>query len=213
MADALLLPPPLAADERCRVLAQLAARLSGLDLSPVLVQLVDAVDASALPYLAEQFNVLDEGWQYAINDTERRRMLRSAIDLHRHKGTRWAVEKALDVLGIEGQVLEWFEYDGEPYRFRVDLVSDHGVDAAFYGDLRERALALIEHYKNVRSVLEGVRLVTSVSGELPFASAVTSGEVISVQPFVQTDVSQEDAVPRIGLGMTVVEVITVDPAT
>ena len=40
MADALLLPPPLAGDERFQALGQLAARISDMDLSPLLVYLV-----------------------------------------------------------------------------------------------------------------------------------------------------------------------------
>ncbi len=56
--DKLLLPPPLASDERFSILANIAAeRFAQIDLTALLVYLVDIVDASALPSLAEQFHV------------------------------------------------------------------------------------------------------------------------------------------------------------
>ncbi|MBJ3229650.1 phage tail protein I, partial [Salmonella enterica subsp. enterica serovar Stanley] len=51
--DKLLLPPPLASDERFSILANIAAeRFAQIDLTALLVYLVDIVDASALPSLA-----------------------------------------------------------------------------------------------------------------------------------------------------------------
>jgi phage tail P2-like protein len=112
MADALLLPPPLAGDERFQALGQLAARISDIDLSTLLVYLVDTVNASALPNLAEQLHILGEGWQFARDDDERRRLLKRAIELHRYKGTRWAIQQVLETLALSGQISEWFEYGG-----------------------------------------------------------------------------------------------------
>ena len=107
MADALLLPPPLAGDERFQALGQLAARISDIDLSPLLVYLVDTVNASALPNLAEQLHILGEGWQFARNDAERRRMIKRAVELHRYKGTPWAIREIVRRLGFgEVQILE-----------------------------------------------------------------------------------------------------------
>ena len=106
MADALLLPPPLAGDERFQALGQLAARISDMDLSPLLVYLVDTVNASALPNLAEQLHILGEGWQFARDDDERRRLLKRAIELHRYKGTRWAIQQVLETLALSGQISE-----------------------------------------------------------------------------------------------------------
>lgn len=54
--DKLLLPPPLASDERFSILANIAAeRFAQIDLTALLVYLVDIVDASALPSLPNSF--------------------------------------------------------------------------------------------------------------------------------------------------------------
>lgn len=87
--DKLLLPPPLASDERFSILANIAAeRFAQIDLTALLVYLVDIVDASALPSLAEQFHVQGlEGWLFAANEQEKRELIKQAIELHKYKGT------------------------------------------------------------------------------------------------------------------------------
>ncbi len=85
--DKLLLPPPLASDERFSILANIAAeRFAQIDLTALLVYLVDIVDASALPSLAGQFHVQGlEGWLFAANEQEKRELIKQAIELHKYK--------------------------------------------------------------------------------------------------------------------------------
>lgn len=117
MADALLLPPPLAGDERFQVLGQLAARISEMDLSSLLVYMVDTVNASALRALAEQFSLIGDGWELAESDEARRRLLHGAITLHRYKGTPWAIREVIRRLGFgEVELIEGLAaktYNGE----------------------------------------------------------------------------------------------------
>ena len=212
MVDSLL-PPPLAGDARSRVIAALAARISHIDLTPLLVYLIDSVDASVLPYLAEQFSVLNEGWQYAKTDAARRRLLHRAIDLHRYKGTPWAVETALEVLGLGCRVQEWFEYGGKPYFFRVDLISTNPLGNDIYGQVIDQAVDLITKSKNVRSHLEAIRIVLAVVSQTPsIGAALISGETVTILPFIQIDIERCDGVPRIGTGIQSLETVTLYPA-
>lgn len=55
--------PPSINDSRSQALAQLAARLSQVDLVPLLVYRIDSVPAEALPALAWQFDILSPLWQ------------------------------------------------------------------------------------------------------------------------------------------------------
>lgn len=119
-----LLPPPLRRDLNCRALETIAARLSTLDLTPLVLYDVDNVPASLLPYLAEQFNVLgDAGWDVADTDDKRRELIKEAIALHKLKGTRYAVQRALDLVGVMATVEEWWERDpqGVPHTFSIAL--------------------------------------------------------------------------------------------
>ncbi|MGP8432045.1 phage tail protein I [Paraburkholderia fungorum] len=117
-----LLPPPLRRDLNCRTLETIAARLSALDLTPLVLYDVDKVPASLLPHLAEQFNVLgDAGWDVADTDDERRALIREAIALHKLKGTRYAVQRALDLMGVVAVIVEWWQRNpqGVPHTFSI----------------------------------------------------------------------------------------------
>lgn len=100
MADALLLPPALAGDERFRTLGKLATRISETDLSPLLVYLVDTVNVTVLRSLAEQFSLIGDGWELAETELARRQLLKGAIELHRYKGTPWAVRQVFRMLDL-----------------------------------------------------------------------------------------------------------------
>ena len=63
MAEPLQLPPPLEGDISLRTLGRLAGRLDNIDLSVLMVYLVDIVDSSALPWLGEQFSLFGDGWE------------------------------------------------------------------------------------------------------------------------------------------------------
>ena len=211
MADALLLPPPLAGDERFQALGQLAARISDIDLSPLLVYLVDTVNASALPNLAEQLHILGEGWQFARDDDERRRLLKRAIELHRYKGTRWAIQQVLETLALSGQISEWFQYGGQPYYFKINVdLSTRGIDEATFDAL----VALITEYKNVRSHLELLTLsLTNVSQVPAIAATTLCGELATVYPYELTELNQVSQVPSFGIGHWSVETVWVYPRT
>lgn len=108
MADQQL-PPALAGDERFVWLSELLnENMQRLDLNPMLVYLVDLVPPSLLPILAEQFSMLEEAtWPVARSDDDRRALIKTAIMLHRYKGTPWAVKQALATIGYP--VLELIE--------------------------------------------------------------------------------------------------------
>ncbi|AVH35430.1 hypothetical protein AL532_03435 [Pseudomonas monteilii] len=103
------LPPALASDERFVWLNELLnENLERLDLNAMLVYLVDLVQPSVLPILGEQFSMLEEAtWPVARSDEDRRALIKTAIELHRYKGTPWAVKQALAIVGYP--VLELVE--------------------------------------------------------------------------------------------------------
>jgi len=110
-------------------------------------------DESLLDLLAWQFHI--EGYGLAKTVEEKRNLVKNAIELHRYKGTRYAVEKVLSSLSLNGEVKEWFEYGGEPYRFKVDL----GIqNRKITPELRDKLLQLINEYKNERSWLDEILL-------------------------------------------------------
>lgn len=159
-------------------------RLEGIDLTPLLMYIIDTTDADALPFLAEQFHVLGwEGWALAQNDSERRTLIKRAIELHKYKGTIWAIKNALTAVGFAGaQVIEHvgFDYNGQAthngsntysggnwatFRVKLEIPPNKSVTVS------ERAaiVAMILEYKNVRSHLVDISFVVNLQDEVTYS--------------------------------------------
>ncbi len=180
MADDRLIPASIN-DLSAQAYNEMAERLGSLDVTVLLVYIIDYVPASVLPHLAEQFHVAEnEGWLLCNADDERRALIKSAIELHRYKGTPYAIEMVLDVLGLSGELQEWFQYSGEPYHFRVAIdISKKGLDEAFINKIE----MLINKWKNARSHLDSLRLYCSTTGHQRVACSTMAGECITVYPY------------------------------
>ncbi len=96
------LPPALASDERFSILCGLLQEsLGGIDINAMLVYLVDLMKPSILSHLADQFSLMDEvAWLLAESDDAKRNLIKSAAELHRFKGTPWAIREVFRVLGF-----------------------------------------------------------------------------------------------------------------
>ncbi|EIB1040855.1 phage tail protein I [Salmonella enterica] len=208
--DKLLLPPPLASDERFSILANIAAeRFAQIDLTALLVYLVDIVDASALPSLAEQFHVQGlEGWLLAANEQEKRELIKQAIELHKYKGTPWAVRRVLEILSLPGTISEWFEYGGKAYFFKVEIkLINQGMDENLFNNLVD----LIHEYKNVRSKLEALIVWIINQSAIPvIGSALYGGEITTVLPFQVLEVQQTKPI-YFGTGQWSLEITSIYP--
>ncbi|MFJ5282337.1 phage tail protein [Pseudomonas sp. NPDC088429] len=105
------LPPPLAGDDRFTLLCELLNQtLADLDLNAMLVYLIDLVKPSLLPALADQFSLLDEAaWSLAESQEARRNLIKNSVELHRFKGTPWAIREVIRLLGFgEVKIQEGF---------------------------------------------------------------------------------------------------------
>ncbi|MCC8457286.1 phage tail protein I [Photorhabdus aegyptia] len=110
------LPPPLEADISMRALGQLASRFDDIDLTQLMVYLIDTVDSSTLHWLANQFSLFGDGWELVESDNARRTLIKSAIELHRYKGTPWSIREIIRRFGFgEVDLIEGtgqINYDG-----------------------------------------------------------------------------------------------------
>ncbi|ENA90544.1 phage tail protein I [Escherichia coli 2864350] len=208
--DKLLPPPPLASDERFSILANIAAeRFAQLDLTALMVYLIDQVDASALPALAEQFHAQGlEGWLFTTDEREKRELIKQAIELHKYKGTIWAVRRVLEILSLPGTISEWFEYGGRAYFFKVDIaLVDKGLDENLFNDLVE----LIHEYKNTRSKLEALIVWIINQSAIPvIGCALYGGELTTVLPFQIREVQHNTSI-YYGTGQWSLEITSIYP--
>jgi phage tail P2-like protein len=96
------LPPALAGDERFALLCELLDEtFDTLDINAMLVYLVDLVKPQLLPFLADQFSLIDEAaWLLAESLDAKRNLIKSSAQLHRYKGTPWAIREVIRLLGF-----------------------------------------------------------------------------------------------------------------
>jgi phage tail P2-like protein len=117
-----------------------------------------------LPLLAFAFGS-DFYWELEnLSEIEQREMIASSLELHRKKGTLWAIKKVLSILGFDVEIVEWWEDDfllddleikpTNPYTFAVVL----DVSKFYKNSIRilseneqRRVLKYLHIYKNVRS--------------------------------------------------------------
>lgn len=95
-------------DPHYLTIAQLIEEFVRVEELEILVpMLIDTAPVQALTHLAEFFSILGiEGWEFATTTAEKRALLKQAVELHRHKGTPWAVKEAVKKAGFSNVALE-----------------------------------------------------------------------------------------------------------
>lgn len=173
-----LLPPNATAQERA--LSEATARLSEV---PLLVRESwnpDTCPAELLPWLAWAFSV-DE-WDTTWTEQEKRDVIKASLDVHKHKGTIGAIDRALKPLGYLIEVVEWWETTpkGEPYTFSIVMGTGSKPVTA---DLYEKAERIVLTYKNLRSHLRALTVKADVRGTFFVGMATADGQDTTVYPF------------------------------
>lgn len=152
---------------------------------------LEPLEEPLLDLLAWQLHV--DNYDIARTYAERLEMVKTAIAVHRRKGTPWAVETAVTAaLGnVETSVTEWFKYEGgRPYHFKV-LVTlfEQGIVA----DDINRARRIILETKNTRSHLDhlGITVALGSNCETRFGAALGMGHTLTLWPEEITDLEQD----------------------
>ncbi|UKS54859.1 phage tail protein I [Exiguobacterium acetylicum] len=56
-----------------------------------------------------------------LSPDQKRQLIRNSWRIHRRKGTVAAIEEVVSILLDRAQIVEWFDYDGEPYFFKIEI--------------------------------------------------------------------------------------------
>ena len=194
------LPPALRTDPSVvalaealgEVLAVRPAEIERLRIYPA----IDTLDEPLLDILAHDFKV--DWWDPEYSLEEKRRTLKDSWRVHRLLGTRAAVEMAISAIYPHTQVLEWFEYGGEPYHFRLDIniTNDH-IDS----DKQRRVLERLNFYKSLRSHNDGVTYFMQAAEARAVSCAASLGSRMCVG--VELPIPPEVLIPHVRAGTVV----------
>lgn len=114
-----------------------------------LYQNIDLLPEPILRMLAVENRVYQHEWEFAQTLEAKRQLIKDSFELNQRRGTRWSVERVLQLLDINAYLQEWFEYGDSPYRFRVIVNRVAGVP--FETEQTQKLERLVNHYKPLRS--------------------------------------------------------------
>ncbi len=138
-----------------------------------LAQIWSVIDSLPEDILDELAKELDVNWfLYDADIAKKREIIKRADEIHRHLGTKWAVEEVVKIYFGTGTVIEWWEDgfpfeedelpDGRlPYWFAVQTPQG-GMDP----ELVDHFWEVIEKVKNVRSHIAFVYLNVPIDAKV-----------------------------------------------
>lgn len=130
------------------------------DINPDLLLIYPAIDdlpEALIDHLAEQMHVdeYDDNSDLSV----KRQQVKESFLLHKFKGTKYAVQKAVSTVYQVAKVEEWPVYSGEPYHFRISGIISPIEDGAVVNKL----VRIVNAYKNTRSWLDYIEFIESTT--------------------------------------------------
>ena len=121
-----------------------------------------ACPAEILPWLAWELSV--DTWDATWSEATKRQAVAESIELHRRKGTRWAVENVLARIDALAEVVEWHEaqpaLDVHTFEIRVPIDATSGARA-----LAAVPETIVRDVVRVKPLREHLVVVQSLSGD------------------------------------------------
>lgn len=201
-----LLPPNASPEEKA--ISRAMDRISAVPIPVSDMWSPGEIPAAALPWLAWALSV--DVWNPDWPEARKRAVIAASFQVHRHKGTRRAVREALEALGVEVTLTEWFE-DSPPapsHTFTAEIATDGPASPA----LSDEALAMIRAAKNVRSHLASLRVVLRQASTTPqTAAALLLGETVCIRPAPPVDPVSLAPAPLMAAALYGAETVTAYP--
>ncbi|CEG29788.1 phage tail protein I [Bacillus sp. B-jedd] len=135
---------------------------------------VDRLPEPLMDFLAYQKHV--DFYETTLPIEQKRELVKKAQFFHRIKGTPAAVEELISAVFGEGKVVEWFEYGGRPYTFKV-VTSNSAVTL----EKAEQFIRALDSVKNGRSHLEKVEVTQSEGTSIYYAGVIHIGENLEIK--------------------------------
>ena len=132
-----------------------------------------------LPYLAWQYSVdrWDEEWSEQI----KRKVIAEAFEIHKLKGTKEAIRRAVEPFGFLIKISEWWQNNQTPGSFTLEIgVSDTGITEEYYNELSR----IIDDVKPVSRQLSNLAIQLVSKGSLNIGVSSYDGNTLDIYPYI-----------------------------
>lgn len=176
-----ILPPNIAQDPKVAAAAaaldaELKAVTQAVDQC-LFISRLDNLSGPVLDLLARQYHV--DFYEPDLPLEQKRSLVKGSLDWHKRKGTPAAVEELITALFDDGQVVEWFDYGGQPYYFKVTTNNPAATQ-----ERAQEFIRALNSVKNARSWLEKVEITQTESLSLFYAGVVYTGDNLTIRQVV-----------------------------
>lgn len=157
------LPESLNRDNLAEVAQVIDEKLHELDALNELICIyprIDELSSNLIDALAIQFHV--DFYDTGLSLDKRRALVKNSIRWHMRKGTKGAVQELVQTVFESGVVSEWFEYGGEPYHFKIDLLTAPEITQ----ENLDLIVKVVNTVKNVRSWLDSLGFKRKTTGQV-----------------------------------------------
>lgn len=176
-----LIPPSLRNDSQVKA----AAQALDVEIRAVTDAIGEIIFYSRIDMLSGE--VIDHlAWQLHVDYYNpnlplgvKRTLVKNSLVWHKTKGTPAAVEELITTVFDEGQVVEWWEYGGEPYMFKVVT-----FNAAVTNEMAQEFIRALNSIKNARSWLEAIEITQSEDLKVFFGTVVSIGDYVTLEQVV-----------------------------
>lgn len=110
---------------------------------------IDTAPEQVLDLLAVELNT--QYYEDSHNIEVKRNLVKNTLVWYLKTGTPASVKEAVEAVFGNGEVEEWFDYDGEPYYFKIHTFTLNSTD-----EMIQRLTDIVGMMQNVRSHLEAV---------------------------------------------------------
>lgn len=161
---------------------------------------IDSLNEQLIDYLAVQMHVDD--YDKAAPLSVKRKQVKMSFILHRLRGTKYAVETAVNMIYSGGRVKEWFEYNGHPYHFVISAGENEISSTMNF----KQIMKSINAAKNVRSWLDYIEFERKINQHIRIGFVKKVEADICVYPITLNRTSTTSSF-YVGIAMTMSEEI------
>jgi phage tail P2-like protein len=147
---------------------------------------IDNVSEKIIDYLACEYRT--PYYDEALDLKTKRNLVKSTMLTYQKIGTTNIVKEYLNTLNEETDVAEWYDYDGQPYNFKIflNISENRKVDEKLLTDIKNK----IEKIKNVRSSLEAIEILNSSNYDKKLSCSIAAG--VQIETNIGTAIINDD---------------------